>query len=101
MLLSSSSFVVRRRKSHPWTTYACLDDLRTRFLSHIESNRNGPQISLGAVGIERAPSGVEKRVIKPQYNTHKSLDFSTCDMDSCEEWDLIQIKNFHMYILSR
>jgi len=91
-----------KRKNHPWVIYRFLDNLRARFLSHCKSSRNAPQNSLQEIGLVEAEYGVEKGIVtEVSPHSHKSLDFSTCDMDSCEECSLIQINNFPVPILSR
>lgn len=88
-------------------TYGFLDDQRTRFQSRCknktkQNTRNDPQNSPQGIGFVEAGCGVEKGIrIKASPHTHKSLDFSTRDMDSCEQCSLTHIMNFHIPILSR
>lgn len=97
---SSFSCISYKRKSHPWMIYdiALLGDPRARFLSQCKTNRNDTQNPLKGLGLVEAGCGVDKGIMsRASPHTHKSLDFSTCDMDSSEKGSLTQIKNFHVF----
>lgn len=82
--------------------YGFLGDTRARFLSHCKTNRNDPQNPLKGLGLVEARCGIDKGIMsRASPHTYKNLDFSTCDVESCEKCSLTQIKNFHVCILSR